>query len=371
MEKPEKVLCINGPNLDLLGRRSPDIYGTATLEELEERVTEWGSRAGLEVTCRQSNHEGELVEWVHAGTGYDGVVLNGGALTHYSWALADAVSSIATPVVEVHLSNIRSRQRWRRRSLLTPVVVASLFGRGAQGYRHALRHLVNRAAWPTETARYGPHPDQVVDLRRASPGADAAVLIHGGFWLDSWGRDTVETWAVDLARRGISSAAVEYRRFGSGGSPVATRHDVTEAVRLARQQLGVNQVAVIGHSAGATLAVWHLLEGERRPTVTVGVSGLFDLAAGASLGEGAPGRFDPEGSLDLMDQPLPDGRVVLVHGDADEVVPVGQSIAYRDRMVEKDGSVQLECVHGQGHFDSLAADSPAWELVLSALVGTG
>lgn len=368
MEKPEKVLCINGPNLDLLGSRSPDIYGTATLEDLEEAVTEWGAQLGLEVTCRHSNHEGELVEWVHAGADYDGVVVNAGALTHYSWALADAVSSIDTPVVEVHLSNVRSRDRWRRRSLLTPVVVASLLGRGLQGYRHALRHLVNRAAWPMETARYGPHPDQVVDVRRAS-GATAAVLIHGGFWLDSWGRDTVETWAVDLARRGISSANVEYRRSGSGGSPVATRHDVDEAVRLARRLLGVTEVAVIGHSAGATLAVWHLLEGQSPHVVTVGVSGLYDLARGASLGEGAPGRFDPDRSLDLMDRPFPGGRLVLVHGDADDVVPAAQSIAYRDRLVGRGGSVRLEVVPGQGHFDPLASDSPAWEQVLAALAG--
>ena len=367
----ETILCVNGPNLNLLGTRSPEVYGTATLGQLEDQVGEWGSELGLEVTCVQSNHEGDLVEWIHSGSGYDGMIVNAGALTHYSWALADAVSSITTPVVEVHLSNIRSRDRWRRRSLLAGEAVASLVGRGPQGYRDALRHLVNRAAWPVETLRYGPHPDQVIDVRRAKEPGSAAILVHGGFWLDSWGRDTVETWAVDLARAGISSAAIEYRRLPTGGGPVATTNDVAEAGGLARRLLGAERMAVIGHSAGAYLAMWDLARGESRPTLTVGVSGLFDLVGGAGLGGGAAGRFDPGQLLDLMSRPLPRSPVLLVHGDADTVVPLGQSLGYRDLIVESGGSAQLDVMAGEGHFSLLAAGSAGWDRVKRALMQVG
>ena len=113
--------------------------------------------------------------------------------------------------------------------MLSDVAVHTIFGRGPDGYRAALRHLVNRASCPVETRRYGPHPDQVFDLRPGS-GRRGAALVHGGFWLDTWGRDTTESWAVDLHRRGVATANLEYRRLGSGGGVVPTLADVAEAL---------------------------------------------------------------------------------------------------------------------------------------------
>jgi len=137
-----RVLVINGPNLNLLGIRRPEIYGYQTLGELEERCVEWGAELGLVVETFQSNHEGAIIDRLHAAIGsIEGVVINPGALTHYSYALHDAIEAIAIPTVEVHLSDTSAREPWRARSVVAPVCVASIAGRGARGYRDALEVL--------------------------------------------------------------------------------------------------------------------------------------------------------------------------------------------------------------------------------------
>jgi len=136
---------VNGPNLNLLGERRPEIYGTATLAELEQRCREWGAALGLEIETFQSNHEGAIIDRLHeARDRCDGVVLNPGALAHYSYALHDAVEAIALPVVEVHLSNISAREEWRAQSVVSPACAATITGRGADGYREALALLARR-----------------------------------------------------------------------------------------------------------------------------------------------------------------------------------------------------------------------------------
>jgi 3-dehydroquinate dehydratase-2 len=140
-----RVLVLNGPNLNLLGTRRPEIYGTTTLAELEASCRRWGSDLGLSVECRQSNHEGALVDALHAARGRcAGVVLNAGAYTHYAYALHDAVEAIGIPVVEVHISDVRKREAWRHRSVLEPVCAASIIGHGVDGYREALELLAQR-----------------------------------------------------------------------------------------------------------------------------------------------------------------------------------------------------------------------------------
>ena len=137
-----RVLVVNGPNLNLLGVRRPDVYGTATLAELEEHCRAWGAALGIEVETFQSNHEGEIIDRLHdALLSADGVVLNPGALAHYSYALHDAVESIQLPVVEVHLSDITGREEWRARSVVSPACAATISGRGLDGYREALELL--------------------------------------------------------------------------------------------------------------------------------------------------------------------------------------------------------------------------------------
>ncbi len=125
------VFVLNGPNLNLLGKREPDIYGAATLADIEALCHAAGERLGLAIDFRQSNHEGELVDWIHeAGAKAKGIVINGGAYTHTSVALRDAVAAVALPVVEVHLSNLFKREHFRHRSYLSPVAVGLISGSG-------------------------------------------------------------------------------------------------------------------------------------------------------------------------------------------------------------------------------------------------
>ncbi len=139
-----QILVLNGPNLNLLGTREPDIYGTATLRQLEDQCRRWGHELGLSVSTAQSNHEGELIDQLHHSIGrYGGVVFNPGALTHYSYVLHDAITAIGLPVVEVHISDISSREKWRRKSVISPACTATVSGEGIDGYRRALEILAD------------------------------------------------------------------------------------------------------------------------------------------------------------------------------------------------------------------------------------
>lgn len=134
--EPPRVLLLSGPNLNLLGEREPDVYGTATLEDHVAAAVSEGARLGLVVEHLQSNHEADLVDAVHrARNGAAGIIINGGAFTHYSWALHDALAAFAGPVVELHLSNPGSREEFRHRSVLTAVSTAVIAGLGGDGYR--------------------------------------------------------------------------------------------------------------------------------------------------------------------------------------------------------------------------------------------
>jgi 3-dehydroquinate dehydratase-2 len=135
-----KVLVLNGPNLGRLGRRQPEIYGTTTYDELVTRCEEWGRELGLEVEVRQTNHEGDLLDWLNTAADEQiPVVLNAGAWTHYSYALFDACRQLTAPLVEVHLSAPTQRpEEFRHHSVVTPHAVAVIAGKGVEGYRDAL-----------------------------------------------------------------------------------------------------------------------------------------------------------------------------------------------------------------------------------------
>jgi len=139
-----RVLLLHGPNLNLLGTRQPEVYGSATLGELEDRCRGWAAALGMTMETYQSNHEGHLIDRLHAAIGvFDAVVINPGALSHSSYALHDAIAAIAMPVVEVHLSDIAAREEWRSRSVTSPACIATIKGKGADGYQKALQLLAN------------------------------------------------------------------------------------------------------------------------------------------------------------------------------------------------------------------------------------
>ena len=136
------VLVLNGPNLNLLGLRQPEVYGTTTLAMIEEACRAHGEAHGLAITCAQSNSEGALIDAIHAARGQlGGIVLNAGAYTHTSVALMDAIASVELPVIEVHLSNIHARESFRHHSYIAPVALGQICGFGPHGYILALDAL--------------------------------------------------------------------------------------------------------------------------------------------------------------------------------------------------------------------------------------
>jgi 3-dehydroquinate dehydratase-2 len=134
-----RIDVLNGVNLDQLGRRDPAVYGSDSLQDLETTVYGWARELALHVRCRQTNHEGEYVGFLHAALdNADGLIVNPGAWTHYSWAIRDALEPFAGIVVEVHLSDIDHREEWRRTSVLDGLTTHRIVGKGFDGYREAL-----------------------------------------------------------------------------------------------------------------------------------------------------------------------------------------------------------------------------------------
>lgn len=140
-----RVLVLNGPNLGSLGRREPEVYGTRTLTDLETMVTKHARELGLEVSCRQSNHEGQLIDWIETQAS-DAIIINPGALSHYSLALADALRGSGKPVVEVHISNVFAREPERHRMVTATAAKGVISGLGFEGYLAALDYLARLGA---------------------------------------------------------------------------------------------------------------------------------------------------------------------------------------------------------------------------------
>lgn len=138
------LLILNGPNLNLLGTRQPEVYGNTTLAEVEALCAAKATACGCDVTCLQSNHEGALVDAVQDARGHhDGIILNAGAYTHTSVALMDAISSIKVPVIELHLSNIHAREEFRHKSFIAPVAIGQICGFGPTGYALAIEAMIS------------------------------------------------------------------------------------------------------------------------------------------------------------------------------------------------------------------------------------
>lgn len=377
---PVRILIINGPNLHLLGTREPDVYGTATLVELEDEWRRRADLAGATVETHQSNHEGSIIDAITDTVGgFDGLIINAGALTHYSYAIRDAIAAARLPTVEVHISNIYERETWRHRSVLTDVCELTIVGRGALGYLNAIDHLVALHSIPPEVISYGDNADTVLDLRVPTGIGPhrVALLIHGGFWRDIWKRDLLDPIAVDLVRRGWATINVEYRR--GNGSYSTAPGDIQSVVRWIRENaaergLDHEQIIAIGHSAGGYLAL-RLAHDDAGIAGVLGLAAITDFVAmsekrpdddpisaflGASRDE-APRLWS---QAELMGRPAT--AVHLVHGMNDDTVDPAQSEAY----VRLRGGVPPLTIIGHcGHMDLIDPRSECWPTVVAALEG--
>ncbi len=235
--------------------------------------------------------------------------------------------------------------------------VLSIYGRGRTGYRDAVRHLVNRSAAPFDTVRYGPHSVNVGELRTGGSD-DVWLLVHGGGWRPQHGRDGMESLAVDLHRRGVTSWNIGYRRAGEGGGWPGSAHDVLTAVEHA-SRLG-ESVIIVGHSAGGYLAIWAAERAFPAPRTVVALGPMIDLELAARGGELAPDASR------LLDDGAPvrvlPGRVptVAVHGREDSLVAVEHSIG-----IARPG-VDVQIVEA-GHFDVIDPSKPHWQPLVERL----
>ncbi len=381
-----RIVIINGPNLNLIGTRSPEIYGSTTLEELEDMCRSWASDLGATVETYQSNHEGDLIDRLHAARDADGVVINPGAFTHYSYAIRDAIEAIGIPTVEVHISNVRDRESWRQISVVSDVCVTTIFGRGITGYRDAIRHLVARAAWPVETITYGPDPDHVGDLRipHGAGPHPVAVLLHGGFWRNTIARDLLDAAAVDLTERGWATWNVEFARVGGGGGWMATTADVATAIRSLSSfaeghELDLERVIAVGHGSGGQLALQAVV-GSNEPAISavVALAPIGDLEAAHRAGIGgdavtAFARRSPEQSPERYAaaspiRNLPIGvPLLVVHGDEDDRVPAAISRSFAGRAADEGDTVVYHELEGVGHNDLIDPATPAWDKVVEEI----
>ena len=378
-----RILLLNGPNLNLLGRRAPEVYGSDTLEDVAEQCGAHSARLGHRLEAFQSNHEGELIDAIHAARETaDGIVFNPGAFSHTSYALHDAIEAAGLPTVEIHISNVREREPWRRISVTEPACVHQIFGRGVAGYLDAISHLHYRAVHPPLTLPYGPHPDQVADLRLPdAPGPHpVAVLVHGGGWADPYTRDLMDGAAVDLTRRGTATWNVEYRRVPPVGGWRDSMADVSAAVGALSpisddHRLDLERVTVIGHSAGAQLGFFAARTASVRPVGFVSLAGMLDLEDTGSGFDDLISAFlgdDRRAHLAKVDpmKALPGGfSTVAVHGRRDRSVPPDQSRRFVEASLAAGDPSRLVELADADHMDVISPLAAGWEEVARACLG--
>jgi 3-dehydroquinate dehydratase-2 len=200
-----RILVIHGPNLNLLGEREPEIYGSLTLEELNQKLREFAAEHNLELKIFQSNHEGAIIDFLHQERRWaDGIVINPGAYTHYSYAIRDAIAAVGKPTVEVHLSDIKRREPFRRISVIADVCVAQICGLGWQSYIEGLKLLRARATMTNTSQHQGGSSmsEPIIEAKKDGPN-----LVKGPLkFIDASGKETVldRPW-VALCRCGHSN----------------------------------------------------------------------------------------------------------------------------------------------------------------------
>ena len=357
-----RITVINGPNLNLLGTREPEVYGRDSLADLEQAWKSHGERRGIEVTTFQSNHEGALIDAIHAAAhDADGIVINPGAYAHTSYAIHDAIAALQVPAVEVHISDVKNREPWRATSVVAPAAESVIYGRGPRGYLNAIDHLWAMRAVPPTRMQYGSSPDHVVDVRDVPDTRGTVVLIHGGFWREKWTRDLMDPLAVALASEGWSTANIEYRR-GHGSLP-ASREDVRDAISAIAASMAAPLIAV-GHSAGGYLAIdagsFDAVHGVIALAPIIDIDSLRANHPSGSQLAAAAGSSDDEWSLMPLAAPL--SRTTIIHGEADDDIPMAHSDAFAE---STDAAlIRLDAVT---HMDVIDPDSAAFAVIVDAL----
>lgn len=376
-----RILIINGPNLNLLGTREPGTYGSATLRNLENEWQQHASRVRVGIAAFQSNHEGAIIDAIQGASGrFDGIILNAGALTHYSYAIYDALVAVDIPTVEVHISNIYEREDWRHRSVTGVAAIATIYGRGTTGYINAIDLLTAHITMPHEIRSYGEGPSDVLDIRRADieGPAPVAVIVHGGFWRDVWKRDIMAPLSSAVTQLGWSTVNVEYTR-GSGSFPQAV-DDVARALDWVRGNADTynfdrSRIVAVGHSAGGYLA---LKAAHANPTLA-GVIALAPVTDLTALSEARPDddpaeafigcAYDTDPGLwqeaSLSGEPLV--PVHLIHGTEDDTVAPSHTTDYVRNHSETATQTMIEGVGHMGIVDPLCDGLDAVYASLSTL----
>lgn len=360
-----RIAVVNGPNLNLLGTRQPDVYGSTTLERLVRLLTAWGRPVAAEVSHFQSNHEGEIIDHLHSLRGLaDGVVINPGAFTHYSYAIADAIEAVELPTVEVHISNIMKREEWRRHSVVSPACVATIYGRGVEGYLWGIRHLHYRRIGSPETI-HG-EGGAVADLRLPEGAGPhpVVVLLHGGGWMGQWRRDQLDGMAVDLWTRGYATLNFEYLPPREDGRFPAVLEAADRARHLisTRPELDPDRVALLGHSAGGNLALmaagrWRAAGGA--PRLTVSVAGVTTLREDSELDLAYLGGQDPKAASPRRLVPI-GVETLMIHSTDDEMVPAEHSVGYAQDASAAGDRVETVILDHGGHLGYLDPANRAW-----------
>jgi 3-dehydroquinate dehydratase-2 len=355
-----RILIINGPNLNLLGTREPDTYGSDTLRMLEKAWQKHAERVRVGIATFQSNHEGAIIDAIQAASGrFDGIILNAGALTHYSYAIYDALVAVGIPTVEVHISNIYEREEWRHHSVIADAAIATIYGRGTVGYVDAIDLLTAHITMPHEIYSYGDGPDTLIDVRTADVEglAPVAVIVHGGFWRDVWKRDTMAPLCAAVAQLGWSTVNVEYAR-GRGSFPQAI-DDVQRALKWVRDNadtysFDTSRIVVIGHSAGGYLA----LKTAHADSSLAGVIALAPVTDLVAISSARPGDDPAEAFIgndratdpnswdraSLTGDPLV--PVHLIHGADDDTVAPSHTADY---VRDHSGMASATIVENVGH----------------------
>ncbi len=360
-----RIAVINGPNLNLLGTRQPEVYGSTTLPKLVRLLTAWGRSVGAEVSHFQSNHEGAIIDHLHDLRGRaDGVVINPGAFTHYSYALADALAAVEIPTVEVHISNIMKREEWRRRSVVSPVCLLTIYGRGIEGYLWGIRHLHYRRIGAPETI--GEDGGAVGDLRLPEGAGPhpVVVLMHGGGWMGHWRRDQLDGMAVDLSSRGYATFNFEYLPDDQDGRFPAVLEAADQARQEidARTELDSGRVALMGHSAGGNLALMAAARWRGSgcaPLFAVSLAGVTTLRTDSDLDRAYLGGQDPRAASPRCLVPL-GVKTLMIHSSDDEMVPAEHSIGYAQDASAAGDQVETMILDHGGHLGFLYPNNQAW-----------